>query len=167
MAMGPDQQRLTPNERADLVAYLDGELGDAEARAIATKLAHSATARREVESLEKTWELLEYLPRPRASDDFIARTLTEVRRQEGAGVGLNPTVVQTTRRIVRGAAWTLVSLLAFGLGHALIQWVWPNPTERLTRELSIAEQLDEYRDVDSFEFLQELVGSPEFNADRD
>src|SRR4051812_10346344 len=121
MAMGPDQQRLTPNERADLVAYLDGELGDAEARAIATKLAHSATARREVESLEKTWELLEYLPRPGASDDFIARTLTEVRRQADVGVGLSPALVETTRRIVRGVAWTLVSLLAFGIGYALIQ----------------------------------------------
>jgi anti-sigma factor RsiW len=165
--MGPDQQRLTPNDRADLVAYLDHELSEADARAIATKLAHSATARREVESLERTWELLDYLARPRASEDFTARTLTEVLRQEATGGALDSALAQTARRLVRGAAWTLLSLLAFGIGHALIQWGWPSPTDRLLRELPIAEHLDEYREVGTFEFLQELVASPEFNADRD
>ena len=71
---------MTPAERADLVAYLDGELDDAQSRAIATKLTHSTTARREIEALEKTWELLEYLPRAQAPEDFTARTLTEVQQ---------------------------------------------------------------------------------------
>lgn len=167
MSRGPDQQRLTPNERANLVAYLDGELSEAETRTIATKLAHSATARRELESLEKTWELLEYLPRPKASEDFTARTLTEVEREEHEGIRLGSAVLQTTRRLLRAVAWTAASLLAFGVGYVLTQWVWPNPSERLTRDLPIAEHLDEYRDVGTFEFLQELVESPEFNADRD
>ncbi len=73
MATSPEQQRLTPAERSNLVAYLDGELNEAESRAIATKLTKSATARREIEGLEKTWELLELLPRPKASEDFTAR----------------------------------------------------------------------------------------------
>jgi anti-sigma factor RsiW len=164
--MGPDQQRLTPNERADLVAYLDGELGEAESRAIATKLAHSATARREVESLEKTWELLEYLPRPKAREDFTARTLTEVARADLEG-GLDSKVSQTLRKVLRGGIWTIAAFLAFAIGYALMQWVWPNPSERLTRDLPIAEHLDEYRDVGTFDFLKELANSPEFNADRD
>jgi hypothetical protein len=165
--MGPDQQRLTPHERANLVAYLDGELADAEARAIATKLAHSATARREVEALEKTWDLLEYLPKPKASEDFTARTLTEIERADIEGDQLHSKVWETTRQAVRGAVWALAGLLAFGIGYVLMQWAWPNPTERLTRDLPIAEHLDEYRDVGTFEFLKELAGSPEFNADRD
>ena len=33
--------------------------------------------------------------------------------------------------------------------------------------LKVAEHLDDYRDVDTFDFLKELVESPEFNADRD
>src|SRR4051794_38198681 len=33
-----DQQRLTTAERENLVAYIDGELNDVEARALATKL---------------------------------------------------------------------------------------------------------------------------------
>ena len=38
------------------------------------------TARREIEVLQKTWEMLEHLPRPRASEAFTHRTLTEVDR---------------------------------------------------------------------------------------
>ena len=52
---------------------------------------------------------------------------------------------------------------ALGVGYAITQWVWPNPTERLSRDLSIAEHLDEYRDVGTFEFLEVLVHSPEFS----
>jgi anti-sigma factor RsiW len=165
--MGPDQRRLTPVERANLVAYLDGELEDADAHAIVTKLAHSATARRELESLEKTWELLDYLPRPKASEDFTARTLSGVLGTDADDAELVPRLLQKTRRVGQVLAWTALGMAGFGIGFALIHWVWPNPTERLARELPIAEHLDEYRSVGSFDFLQQLVESPEFNADRD
>jgi anti-sigma factor RsiW len=165
--MGPDQQRLTPSERANLVAYLDGELADPDARAVATKLAHSATARREVEALEKTWDLLEYLPRPKTSEDFTARTLSQVLDDDVQSHPLGSTALRIARRAGSVLLGITLGLLAFAIGYALVQWVWPNPSVRLTRELPIAEHLDEYRDVGSFEFLRELVESPEFNADRD
>jgi anti-sigma factor RsiW len=165
--MGPDQQRLTPGERANLVAYLDGELDDADARAIATKLAHSATARREVETLEKTWDLLEYLPRQKASEDFAARTLSVVWRNDAEGNKLGSALLTNAQRVLVAFAWMALGLLAFGVGYAVVHWVWPNPSERLTRDLPIAEHLDEYRAVGSFEYLKELVESPEFDADRD
>ena len=66
MGPGPESQRLSPAERDNLVAYLDGELPDGESRRIATKLTSSPTARREVEALERTWQLLDHLPRPQA-----------------------------------------------------------------------------------------------------
>ena len=59
-------------------------------------------------------------------------------------------------------------MLAFGIGYVIMQWIWPNPSERLKRgDLPIAEHLDEYRDMGSFELLEALANSPEFNADRD
>jgi hypothetical protein len=85
MPIGPEQ-RLSPEERANLAAYIDGELTENESRAIATKLSLSAIARREVESLKKTWELLEYLPRPNVSQEFSERTLTSIRSLESGGV---------------------------------------------------------------------------------
>ena len=82
MSRGPEQLRLTPDERADLVAYIDGELPEGISRSLATKLTHSATGRREVEMLKKTWELLGHLPLPELDPQFTERTLTEIRRQE-------------------------------------------------------------------------------------
>ncbi len=73
MANKPEQLRLTPDERADLVAYIDGELPETHSQAISTKLTHSATARREVEMLQKTWEMLDFLPRPQLPSSFRRR----------------------------------------------------------------------------------------------
>ena len=41
MSDGPEQ-RLSPEERANLAAYIDGELSESESRVIATKLSLSA-----------------------------------------------------------------------------------------------------------------------------
>ncbi len=164
MAMVPEQ-RLTPTERANLVAYLDGELPDGEAQAISTKITQSATARREIEILQKTWDLLEHLPRPRVSEEFTERTLTEF-RQIAAGNDRFGALSLTARRVLRNAVWVGVSLLVFATTFAVTRWVWPSPTDQLARDLPIAEHLDEYREVGSFEFLQELANSPEFGSDK-
>ena len=82
MANRPEQLRLTPDERADLVAYVDGELPEAHSRMISTKLTHSATVRREVEMLQKTWEMLDYLPRPQATEQFAEKTISRIHRLE-------------------------------------------------------------------------------------
>jgi anti-sigma factor RsiW len=166
MAMVPEQQRLTPAERGNLVAYLDGELPEVEAQAIATKLTHSATARREADLLRKTWELLDHLERPRASESLTERTLTEVRQIAERGDRLETAFVQATRRGLRNALWVGVSLVGFSATFVLARWVWPNPSERLARDLPVAEHLDEYLDVGSFEYLDELANSPQFGVDR-
>lgn len=163
--MVPDQQRLTSEERVNLVAFLDDELNDAEKRAISTKLTQSLTARRELEALQKTWELLDYLPRPQASVDFTARTLVGVQEHQEKGDKIVQAVSSTLRKVVATLILVVGSTLLFALGHILVAWVWPNPSARLARELSIAERLDEYRDVERFEFLDLLDKSPEFNSD--
>lgn len=167
MGSGPDQHRLTPAERSNLVAYLDGELNEAESQVIATKLTRSATARREVELLEKTWEMLELLPRPQVSPDFTARTLTEVQQIAVAGEEFQSRVKHGMMRAVRLSVWAVLSFLALAVGFVVTQWLWPNPTARLARDLSIAEHLDEYRDVGTFDFLDALAHSPEFGTDTD
>ena len=165
--MALEQQRLSPVERANLVAYLDGELNEAESRAIATKLSLSPTARREVEALEQTWELLEQLPRLKAPENFTEKTLTEVRQLDEAGGRLESALATNISRLLQASAWVAASAVAFVLGFVLIHFFWPNPTARLARDLSVAEHLDEYRDVGDFDFLKELVNSPEFGTERD
>jgi anti-sigma factor RsiW len=162
---GPDQQRLTPAERGNLVAYLDGELNEAESRAIATKLTQSVTARREIEMLQKTWEILEYLPRPQASEAFTQRTLTEIDRISVVGEQRVSAAARAVRHLLVMTLGVLASLACFGLGVVLMRWVWPDPTSRLVRDLSIAEHLDEYRDVGTIEFLEGLDSKSEFASE--
>ena len=154
------EQRLTQTERGNLVAYLDGELNEVEARAISTKLTQSVSARREAEALRKTWELLEYLPRPTATPQLAQQTLTEIAR---LGQG-NPRLAGLAGRVVRfggrAAACLLTAAVTLALGYAGARWLWPDPSARLARQLSLAEHLDEYEEIGTFEFLQQLDESP-------
>jgi anti-sigma factor RsiW len=148
-----------------LVAYLDGELPDAHSRAIATKLTMSATARREVEMLQKTWELLEQLDRPKLPAQFTVKTLSEIRRIELAGHAWEPLFSYWAGRAGRVLAALVMAAACAAIGFGLTRWVWPNPTERLVRDLTLAEHLDEYLEVGSFDFWNELVDSREFATD--
>jgi hypothetical protein len=63
---------------AELVAYLDGELDAAAARRVEARLASDAKARARAASLKKTFDLLDYLPKPEPSPTFTSRTLDKL-----------------------------------------------------------------------------------------
>jgi anti-sigma factor RsiW len=165
VASRPEQLRLTPDERADLVAYVDGELPESHSRIISTKLTQSATARREVEMLQKTWELLDYLPLPQATGEFSEKTVSQIRRLELRDRSWEPAVAAWSARLARIMVYLLVGAAFLGVGFALTRWVWPDPTTRLVRDLTLAEHLDEYLEVGSFEFLSQLADSKAFGDD--
>ena len=62
-----------------LVAYLDGELPEGDAREVEQSLASDPAMRTEVEQLNRAWELLDLLPRPNASGQFSSRTLATLK----------------------------------------------------------------------------------------
>ena len=74
----PNSSPLNERERADLVAWLDGELEGEAARALEAKVSLDPAARAEADALRKTWELLDYLPRPGPSASFTHRTLSRL-----------------------------------------------------------------------------------------
>ena len=152
--------RLSDLERSNLVAYLDGELPETEADYLRTKITQSVTARREIESLEKTWELLDYLPRPEAPEALLSRTMTQVEALDARGGKLEEAAGRAGRIAAQVLACVAVGALFLAAGYAATRWLWPDPTDRLVRELPLAEHLDEYRAVGSFEFLKLLDTSP-------
>jgi anti-sigma factor RsiW len=165
MGKKPEQLRLSPDEREDLVAYLDGELPEAHARSISTKLTHSATARREVEMLKKAWEALECLPRPQVTEQFSEKTLSYIRRVEMEGHAWEPLVSDWSARAFRTLAYLGIGGATLALGYASTRWFWPDPTLRLVSDLTLAEHYDEYLEVGSFDFLGQLADSKEFGGD--
>ena len=69
-----DERSLNDEERDELVAYLDGELDEQAARDVEARLGRDPRAKAEAEALRRTWNLLDYLPRPEPSGDFTHRT---------------------------------------------------------------------------------------------
>jgi hypothetical protein len=165
MPVGPEQLRLSPDERANLVAYIDGELPETNSRAIATKLTQSATARREVEMLKKTWELLDYLPMPQVEQQFAERTITQIRLLETGGAQWEPTFQTWAGYLGLAAIYAGIGAACLAVGYAGTRWIWPDDGSRLANELSLVEHLDAYLDVGSFDFLKQLADSSEFNGD--
>src|SRR5262245_29723357 len=76
------QPRLTEDERVNLVAFLDGELPAGDARALEEKVARSESVRKEVQALEKTWNMLDWLPRLEAPAGFASQTVTRIHSQQ-------------------------------------------------------------------------------------
>jgi anti-sigma factor RsiW len=153
-----DTSPLSEQERADLVAYLDGELDSASARALEAKLSLNPAARAEADALRRTWELLDFLPRSQPSASFTHRTLER----------LSP--VQAGERRWRKRClilgWAAALLLAGWAGHAGYNWlVPPQPGEReLLQDLRIIENKHLYERIEDLDFWRSL-DTPELFGD--
>src|SRR5215210_7089647 len=66
---------LSEQDKAELVAYLDGELDEQATQAVEAKLATDADARAELDTLKQTWGMLDYLPKASPSPNFTNRTM--------------------------------------------------------------------------------------------
>lgn len=82
-AKPPNKPTLTPQEQENLTAYLDHELDDAGAEQVTAALSRRPEVRKEAETLRKTWEMLDYLPRPLAPKSFTEQTLTRLSATKG------------------------------------------------------------------------------------
>lgn len=71
----PDDGPAVDPLDAELVAYLDGELDPATTRKVEARLAQDPAARARAAELQKSFELLDYLPKPEPSPNFTTRTL--------------------------------------------------------------------------------------------
>ncbi len=149
-----------------LVAYLDGELPESDARDVEQSLASDPAMRAEVEQLNRAWDMLDLLERPNASGEFSHRTLTAL-HVSGATTALPnehsaaPTVaIETTQpsrfKVPRLVAWSVglvvVSLLGFVVGRLTAR---PDGDVWLD-DLALIEQLDVYREIGDAQFLRDF-----------
>src|SRR6266436_275788 len=96
---------LNNDEWAELTAYLDGELDGKSARSLEARMNRDPAIRAEAEALQKTWQMLDYLPQPDPSTAFTSKTLERVSV-------LRPAVVQPAAPPPLRYPW------AFGIGWA-------------------------------------------------
>ena len=86
----PDDEIDDGTMTEDLVAYLDGELDPDRNEAVEAKIGIDPTARAEADALKKTWDLLDYLPKPEPSPSFTERTLSRLEPVRLSGSSSSP-----------------------------------------------------------------------------
>jgi hypothetical protein len=149
-----DRQPLSEQERADLVAYLDGELKGEAARALEAKLQLHPEARAEAAALKRTWDLLDYLPQAEPSPAFTEQTLSRLAVPMGRAV--------STHRRLWGALWCTGLVAAFVIGWAGHNWLVPRPQQvhvnpdRLFLDRLPATVRDKVKDLPPDQFRQAL-----------
>jgi anti-sigma factor RsiW len=154
-----DRQPLTDKERAELVAYLDGELHGAAARAMEARLNLYPEVRAEAESLRRAWDMLDFLPRPEASPHFTERTISRILPVPGAEIRTPP-----PQSFVVPILWAAAVVTAFLGGWAAYEWLIPHePGEReLVQDLRIIENFRLYEQADDIDFVRQLDQSELF-----
>lgn len=149
--------RLSPEDREDLPAYLDGELSEDATRRIESLLVQSSVARNDVELLSKTYELLDELPRPDAPLDFLEKTLATAKLEEIRVPVSEQAWFKTMQRSLILAGWSLAILLSALFGFALTNQMLERKDDVIVEDLDLIRNLDRYDEVQSVDFLDRLT----------
>jgi anti-sigma factor RsiW len=158
-----DPQSLSEQDRADLVAYLDGELKGEAVRSLEARISRDPLVREEADSLKRAWDLLDYLPRPEPSPNFTHRTVSRIVPIRPGGIRLD---WQRWRPYLFGAGWAAAVVLAWlgGMGaYRLIVPRQPGDAE-LVRDLRLIENKRLYEAGEDIEFIKQL-DQPELFGD--
>lgn len=162
MSAGPDTPPPADPPDADLIAYLDGELDDESARAVEDRLAADPAARTKADEYRKTFDLLDYLPKPEPSATFASRTLTRLNPVAAPSAGQTPSATTRTPVSVRG--WVAAAVVAGLVGYTVPAVLRPQPAEPTAEDFKLMARLPYYIGVDDLGFLRDLDRSDLFEA---
>jgi len=138
-----------------LVAYLDGELDPQSSRRVEDLLATDPEVRGKLQRLDRTWEMLDELDRPPTADRFTQTTMEMV--AVAAEQDIERLQAEAPRRRRRRWLAVVAGVLVAGLtGYAVVAALLPDPNRDLIRDLPVLQNLDQYRRIDSMEFLRDL-----------
>jgi anti-sigma factor RsiW len=150
-----DTPSLTDDDRAELVAYLDGELDATTAERVEERLRTDPRIRAEADAYRQTWALLDYLPQADPSPTLASRTM-----QQLSALRTIPDPASRRWPSLRTWAWAAGLIAAAGIGYAV------TPSAQRTMDLDsdpvylsesrLIENLPLYLAVENLEYLQTL-----------
>ncbi|MEZ6139579.1 MAG: hypothetical protein R3B84_03315 [Zavarzinella sp.] len=179
----PDPEKLPPNQEdleqtEQLIAFLDQELEDDEAEQIAAQLSIDPKLRAEAETHQRTWDILDFLPRAKPSESFTQNTVSMIipvgasssatNQQTLPATGISPT---RNGGMLFPILCVLVCLIAGVGSYQLRNRLFPtqnnqvDSNQMMVDHLSLLQNMRLYREVDSLEFIQELSKPELFGTD--
>jgi anti-sigma factor RsiW len=162
---------LSEEDRANLVAYLDGELDETAAQALEARLNLEPALRAEADAMRQTWGLLDYLPKAEPSPTFTHRTLERLSLEKRP---LSTQLALPVRRLPWRLAlgWAAALLVASGAGLGLgFYFGGPAPDALLEadgpmiRHLRVAEKWRYYENAEDLDFVRQLATPDLFGED--
>ena len=147
-------------------SYLDGELSEEEARAFEARLASSAEERANFQAMKKTWEMLDYLPKPDVTLSFTAKTMEKMKTMSAPAI--QPGLFVFHHPGIRGFVLAAALVVLFAGGFVVGSFSLKNTVnvdEELIRNLRLYENKKLYEQIESIEFLKKLDSPELFGLD--
>ncbi|RMG33988.1 MAG: hypothetical protein D6725_14985 [Planctomycetota bacterium] len=151
-----------PEQLENIAAYLDGELPEEQAAEIERTLATSPEARQELQEMVAAWEMLDVLPRIRATEAFTKQTLASIRVEAAAGGRPKRRWVE---HAIPVAMWGVLLGVVAAVSFAVAAHWGRQEYEPVLEKLALLENEPLYREVGSLKFLQKLHESGLFAED--
>lgn len=139
----------------ELTAYLDGELNQDQIQKVETRLGEDTAYLAEMQSLQKTWDLLDVLPTTDPGTSFTKTTMELV-----VGEAVNSQKSRQNRSWVwsgRIAIMVATPVLLFATAFGVIRKINTDPDRMLIENLSVIENHPRYDSIEcDLDFLQML-----------
>ncbi len=161
-----DDTTLTTEEAIDqeIVAYLDGELDPAAAARVERRMAEDPRYNARLNRLEKAWDLLDTLGRTEADDSFTHSTVAMVALKAEDDVHAGAKATGRKRSLAWLGLGTAAVIAAAG-AYFVVDQRLNRDNRELVRDLPVIERVDEYRNIESVDFLVELQKEGLFAAE--
>jgi anti-sigma factor RsiW len=174
----PEREQIEETEDPqimELVAYLDGELPEQDADRVERMLQANAPLRRNAETLDRTWRMLDALGEPTASGDFTQKTLISISTLPAESDARRATSLRQVMReilprsvIVRGLIWCLAGFFACSAGLLLSRNARRERTDpgdaQLLKDLDLYRQYPKLWHIPDVEFLKEISADSESSS---
>lgn len=167
MTSGSNQNESNETLLEELTAYLDGELDQASIDRVEQRLSDDPEYRAEMQSLQKTWDLLDRLPDVEPSRSFTQTTMEMVaselsKKKKKAG--------WTWSWALRIAALLAIPALVFALTAGMIRNYQNQSNSFLVEELSLVSHYELYRLAKNDQqfvdgLMEEFASTYEFNLE--
>jgi hypothetical protein len=138
-----------------LVAYLDGELDAETSKQVERRLAENVEYRRELQELQRAWDMLDELPRAEVSESFTQTTVEMVALSAARELTAVQGQIRQRQRFLWGGVGAGAVLVAL-TSYLAVSAYFARPNAALLRDLPVIQNRELYEVADSVEFLRQL-----------